>query len=154
MATFTEQILKDLNHDREYALNSANNAEYDVLKQIILVDSGAIALVGALVVNHGSSAIAFPIQFLLTVAIVSLSVSIITAIIQYLVTKKYFLSLYAGLNKILHSLPNNTAEWLTYKSNEQAKLDHPGNVVPLWIAIITFLSGALVLSSVIIILIW
>lgn len=140
-----------LNHDINHSVNSANGAENDLLRQLIIIDSGAIALVGALVSNHAPG---LPVQAMLTVAIAFLATSIITAVVQYLVTKSFFTKLYFGLRRIAETLPSTTTTQEKYRQSEMAKLDPKSNTVSMWMSVICFLAGALVLVAVIVVLIW
>ena len=134
--------------------DSANAAEETVSKQIILINSGALALVGGMVVNH-TGTLDLSTKIFLTIAATMLITSFIAALIQLVLSHRLFLFVHRTLTDIIsvaQHMPQT--EFEKFYEKKLKELPSKSSTLPYWIELITFALGAIFLVLLIFTSIW
>lgn len=128
-----------------------NRREAVIIKQIVLLNSGALAILGV-----GSlGALPLPIQILFTVAIAAIGVSLISALVYFVVDYMLYRRLDSSIKIIketVSDLDDNSAGSVVQKSI--SRLTFSAGVKSFWISVGAFIIVALVIASTIVLRIW
>lgn len=90
---------------RENFMSSANKSSEESIKQIILIDSAALALLVAFASNQ--EALTLPVKVLITIAIASFVFSIVFGVIEFLNSTALYRKAHDAIEEILR----NNAEY-------------------------------------------
>ena len=147
MGNVTEQLQKVINELED----KGNSREDVIIKQIVLLNSGALALLG--VGSLGTLPLA--IQVLFTIAIATIGVSLISSLIYFVVDYMMYRKLDASIAKIkknVSDLSDDDASKVVAKSMEG--FIYTAGTKSFWVSVIAFMIAAMVIASTIVLRIW
>lgn len=149
-----EEFFNKVEAEQALLLAQSNSSEIDVLKQVILVNSGALAITGAIVTSGGGISL-LPQQILVTIAISLLLVSLANAIIYLTMSHLFFLNTHNFLENLVKVTKKiETSKQSAHWTSEIAKLKHSTNRVLFYISIYSLFIGVALLTTVILLNIW
>ena len=149
-----EEFFKKIEVEQDLLLAQSNSSEADVLKQVILVNSGALAITGAIVTAGGGVSL-LPQQILVTIAISLLLASLASAMIYLTMSHLLFLNTHNFLvNLVKVTKKIEKSKQSAYWSSEIIKLKHSTNRVSFYISIYSLFVGVALLTIVILLNIW
>jgi|GEM_PF-5651762 len=139
---------------RAESTKTANAAEETISKQIILINSGGLALVGGFVINH-IDAPSLAIQILLTIAAAMLITSLVAALVQLVLTHRLFLASHKILDEVISVAKHMTQpEFEKYYEDKLKTMQRQTSSAPYWIELVSFGSGAILITILIVLSIW
>jgi len=148
------EFFEKLEQERKQLLVQSNASEVDVIKQVVLINTGALAVTGALVTTS-TGLVTLAQQVLVTTAIALLVISIANAIL--FLTLSHFLFLKA--HNFMHDLVKTTklievSKQPAYYTEQSLKMKVTINKIPFVLAIMALFISVLLLSVVILINVW
>ena len=149
-----KSIVDILNESSLRVLDSANQSEAEVMRQVVVIDTGALALIGVFVSLSTSSTLTFKV--LMTVSATLLFASLLTAVIHFVSTHTFYLSTFRKLTAWRDAASKMDDE---KKAREYAEKNYERDIrssspAPYWISLICLLGAALTIAILILINVW
>lgn len=147
------EFYKKIEKEAESLLALSNASETEVMKQILFLDSGALALLGAFAATSGDASTVQSV--LVTVLVGLLIISLSSAIIHLLLSHILFRNAHTLLeDSIKLTRKMKTEEQAKFYTERVISMKRSSSSLPFWFSVITFVLGVLILSALIITNIW